>query len=284
MPNSGKTEKKRGRPATGRDPSVTIRLPAALLEWIDGQAGLGGRSETIRRMIEAGILQKRQQRDRSSKAERPDSIGKDGGSIPARPLQIIRTEEANGIIDGLHYLGGVEYTPRFCIATDSRDAVAAYSPPVASHFKTIPDFKPLELSRLWQADGVVRPLSQFLAASLRWLRKLDPDADCVFSYADPTRSHSITGAPHRGTVYLAANFSYIGLSRATDHWKTAGGEIVSAAVCYRRFKTKSRAKVQAINPKWKLIQGQPKFLYVYGLKRSPAEVLALIKGRYANAA
>ena len=53
--------------------------------------------------------------------------------------------------------------------------------------------QPLELARLWQAEGVERPLSKFLAASasLRWLRKLDPDAACVFSYADPrSRLHS----------------------------------------------------------------------------------------------
>lgn len=50
----GKTKIKRGRPATGRDPSVTIRLPSALLTWIDAQAERTdiGRSEMIRRLIE----------------------------------------------------------------------------------------------------------------------------------------------------------------------------------------------------------------------------------------
>lgn len=59
MRNIGKTEikkvrpkRKPGRPATGRDPSVTIRLPATLLKWIDGKAS--ARSETIRRLIEIG--------------------------------------------------------------------------------------------------------------------------------------------------------------------------------------------------------------------------------------
>jgi hypothetical protein len=56
--NIGKTEKRRGRPATGRDPTVTIRLPAALLEWIDSQAQKNetGRSEMIRRLIEESRL------------------------------------------------------------------------------------------------------------------------------------------------------------------------------------------------------------------------------------
>jgi hypothetical protein len=55
----------------------------------------------------------------------------------------------------------------------------------------------------------------------------------------------------------------------------------SSPVCYRRFKTKSREKIQALNPKWKLIPGEPKRLFVYGMKSKPDEVLARIKGRHA---
>lgn len=185
------------------------------------------------------------------------------------------------MLDGRHYLGRLEYTPRFCIATPERDAVVVFSPPVASHFKTIPGFRPVELARLWQADHADRPLSQFLAASLRWLRQLDPDLDCVFSYADPAQKNDRTKRPHNGTVYQATNFAYVGESRATDQWQTPKGERISAAVCYRRFKTKSRERIQQLNPKWKLIPGEPKRFYVYGLQKTPAEVISIIKGRYA---
>ncbi len=265
----GKT-KKRGRPATGRDPSVTIRLPASLLEWLDAKAD-NGRSEVIRRLLEESRLRhaSRQQRKRGPVA------------AVAAPLQLVTAEEANAMLAGRHYLGALEYPPRFCIATPERDAVAIYSPPVASHFKTIPDFRPIELARLWQADDAERPLSQFLAASLRWLRQLGPEVDCVFSYADPAQKNDRTKRPHNGTIYQATNFAYVGESRATDYWRTPKGEVISSPVCYRRFKTKSRAKIQALNPKWKLIPGEPKRLYVYGLQRTAAEVLAIIKGRYA---
>jgi ATP-dependent Zn protease len=52
--NIGKTKKKRGRPATGRDPSITIRIPENVISFIDRQAhGLQmTRSELIRIMIE----------------------------------------------------------------------------------------------------------------------------------------------------------------------------------------------------------------------------------------
>lgn len=55
---TGTIERRRGRPRTGRDPSVTIRLPRALLEWIDSRAleNDTGRSKMIRRLIEESRL------------------------------------------------------------------------------------------------------------------------------------------------------------------------------------------------------------------------------------
>jgi hypothetical protein len=58
MTNIGKTKMKRGRPATGRDPSVTIRLPEDLQIYIDRQAAVRAisRSEMIRMMVEESAL------------------------------------------------------------------------------------------------------------------------------------------------------------------------------------------------------------------------------------
>jgi ATP-dependent Zn protease len=55
--NKGKT-KKRGRPATGRDPTITIRLPADLIRYIDGRAhrAVTSRSDMIRLLIEESEL------------------------------------------------------------------------------------------------------------------------------------------------------------------------------------------------------------------------------------
>ncbi len=54
MRRLGKTVKKRGRPATGRDPLVTIRLPRDLIERLDIDAGIleTSRSEIIRAHLE----------------------------------------------------------------------------------------------------------------------------------------------------------------------------------------------------------------------------------------
>jgi len=52
--------KKRGRPATGKDPQVTLRMPATLIGDVDGWANAQGtvRSEAIRRLVELGLKAK----------------------------------------------------------------------------------------------------------------------------------------------------------------------------------------------------------------------------------
>ncbi len=50
-------QKKRGRPATGRDPVSAVRLPAALTVVVDewAQNHETNRSEAIRRLVELGL-------------------------------------------------------------------------------------------------------------------------------------------------------------------------------------------------------------------------------------
>jgi hypothetical protein len=53
-------KKKVGRPATGRDPAVTVRLPSALLSKAEAWATAHdtSRSEAIRRLVELGLKAK----------------------------------------------------------------------------------------------------------------------------------------------------------------------------------------------------------------------------------
>jgi hypothetical protein len=50
-------QKKRGRPATGRDPVSAVRLPAELTAAVDqwGENHEANRSEAIRRLVELGL-------------------------------------------------------------------------------------------------------------------------------------------------------------------------------------------------------------------------------------
>ena len=51
--------KKRGRPATGKDPILTLRAPQALTaeveEWADRQPDRPSRSEALRRLVEIAL-------------------------------------------------------------------------------------------------------------------------------------------------------------------------------------------------------------------------------------
>jgi Arc/MetJ-type ribon-helix-helix transcriptional regulator len=50
-------KKKRGRPATGKDPLVSARLPQALIDQVEtwAAANEASRSEAIRRLVELGL-------------------------------------------------------------------------------------------------------------------------------------------------------------------------------------------------------------------------------------
>jgi Arc/MetJ-type ribon-helix-helix transcriptional regulator len=57
-------KKKRGRPATGRDPHVTARMPQSIIDQIERWAlsNDASRSEAIRRLVELGLKAKRRDR------------------------------------------------------------------------------------------------------------------------------------------------------------------------------------------------------------------------------
>ena len=54
-------QKKRGRPATGRDPVSAVRLPVELTAAVDqwAQENEANRSEAIRRLVELGLKVKK---------------------------------------------------------------------------------------------------------------------------------------------------------------------------------------------------------------------------------
>jgi Arc/MetJ-type ribon-helix-helix transcriptional regulator len=58
MKKSIPVKPKRGRPATGKDPFVGVRLPPQLIDEIQkwsGQHDAASRSEAIRRLVELGL-------------------------------------------------------------------------------------------------------------------------------------------------------------------------------------------------------------------------------------
>jgi type IV secretory pathway ATPase VirB11/archaellum biosynthesis ATPase len=54
-------KKRRGRPATGKNPLVSARLPQSLIDQVKGWAAKNkaSRSEAIRRLVELGLKAKK---------------------------------------------------------------------------------------------------------------------------------------------------------------------------------------------------------------------------------
>ena len=77
-------QKKRGRPATGRDPVSAVRLPAALTVAVDrwAEEHEANRSEAIRRLVELGLAK-----------EPARSAGKPGRRTRARELAVTAIEK-----------------------------------------------------------------------------------------------------------------------------------------------------------------------------------------------
>jgi metal-responsive CopG/Arc/MetJ family transcriptional regulator len=65
------TQKKRGRPATGQDPTLTVRLPmtlrSAIETWAKQQKDSPTRSEAIRRLIEIALTGKSKKKSGGNK-------------------------------------------------------------------------------------------------------------------------------------------------------------------------------------------------------------------------
>ena len=86
MAKSIAVKPKRGRPATGRDPFVGIRLPATLIESIQAWSeknDAASRSEAIRRLVELGLEIKT--------TTRP--VSKSGRRLRARDLATMAIEK-----------------------------------------------------------------------------------------------------------------------------------------------------------------------------------------------
>jgi hypothetical protein len=261
------------RRASARRSAFTVRQMAAKLFAVSDDSRRGAVRRACKGLVQMGFMKHDGgEYRRTSKPLSPRPEWK-------TPVEIVPIgfDEADAMLEGQHYLGVPGYRPAFCLSTATRDALAVFAPPVASHFKkSLP--APLELTRLWRTDDCPFPLSQFLSRALRWIKREAPETDCVFSYSDPAAVNPVTGRPHVGGVYAASNFAYLGTARATDHWITPDFERVSAPRCYRLFRTKSAAKIAAFRPDWEFVAGMPKSLFCYPMRLKLPAVLEAIGG------
>jgi hypothetical protein len=96
------TQNRRGRPATGTNPAIGVRLPPDLLvaldRWRRKQSDPPGRPEAIRRLIEAGLNADAKLSPASSAggapAEKPTGTGKTAAPRTRKPRSERETQPA----------------------------------------------------------------------------------------------------------------------------------------------------------------------------------------------
>jgi hypothetical protein len=187
-------------------------------------------------------------------------------TIPMRPFMTgAAIGEIRPLLQRFHYLGSRVADPMFCFAARSDgglfgdygepQAGIVYASPINRYFGE----GAVELVRLVRSDGYTRPLSEFVAWSLRWLRKNTALRYCL-SYADPS-------AGHHGGIYQALSFVLVQVSKGNTVWVNPfTGERVSG----RSFDQR-RAGFQS---GWERRRSAGKYLYVRELNESRAGLLA----------
>lgn len=166
--------------------------------------------------------------------------------------------EATPILRAHHYLGQRGRRPADPVAVfgwmdrGRTVAVIVYTSPAARAWSGA-----LELSRLARVPDLTDQLSQFIAQSLRWLKRNTGYA-YVVSYADIAERHY-------GGIYQAANFTYFGeAGGGAEWWSPETGK-----TCSRRA-FDQRSPDNRVG--WVRRKSSKKYLYVYPLKMTVDEI------------
>ena len=132
-------------------------------------------------------------------------------------------------------------------------------PYIASQFGKWPG-QVLELVRV-ALNGTQETTSECVAIILKLLKKYCPLVDLVISYADETQGH-------RGVLYQATNWTYIGVSDSVEQGILVGGEVVHRRSVSSRYGTASISWLREnVSPNAKMIDGKPKHRYLFPLNR-----------------
>lgn len=179
-------------------------------------------------------------------------------------------DEARIMVRQFHYSGDLPHVVRinfgaYDVVGGALLAVACYGPIVS---RSAPRMW-LELRRLVRVPETAIVLSQFLASTLRLLKKRKIEA--VLSWADPEQQHY-------GAIYQATNWVYTEQKSGGNHtFVTENGEHIHPRTVYARFGTQSVPVILARNPGWSSFLPQTKHRYLMPLNIRKAKALAQLK-------
>ena len=210
---------KRGRPATGQAPALSIRLP---LGWLRQIERMGDKSKVTRALIGSALA--------ARKVE--------GGN----GIVLIDTDTARAFLELWHYAGSLPTGRNICFGwfvSGELYAIATYGHginPLQHDYLARVTEKPvtrhnlIELRRLARVepprDGL--QLSRFIAICHRLLRR-DHGIRFVVSFSDPAQGHN-------GGIYQASNFEHLGKTAAEPHVIDKRGRLRSRRMPYHHAK------------------------------------------------
>lgn len=116
----------------------------------------------------------------------------------------------------------------------------------------------VELARLVRVPGCAWPMSSFVSACLRWLKR-HTDLRFCLSYADDT-------VGHKGYVYQASNFTHVAVSKGNTMWKC---KTTGAMVSGRSMDQSAKSRKDG----YERVRSGRKYLYVYPLNEPLNELL-----------
>jgi hypothetical protein len=115
------------------------------------------------------------------------------------------------------------------------------------------------------------------ARTRRWIKKSAPEVPVIFSYSDETVANSaIPRRSHDGSIYRVSGFTFLGYSTRMPRWVDGDGVPISAKMASARHGTRDIEKIATLEPSWRLIPGEPKQLWCYGLTMTADEVGAAL--------
>jgi hypothetical protein len=163
------------------------------------------------------------------------------------------------LLAAYHYRGATVADPMHVFAwkADAQGpllAAAFFAAPVNFYFGK----GAVELVRLVRVPELTAPLSQFVAETLRWLKRHTPTL-YVLSYAD-------SGQGHHGGIYRALGFTHVRVSKGHSNWRHPP----TGAVCSSRA-FDQRSPENKVG--WVRAKGTDKYLYVKPI-HEPWESLA----------
>lgn len=207
----------------------------------------------------------------SVEAARPDPHRAGGGSSPTSALQNIRIEliphRVARAVFRHHYLGTLPGATGICFGlflhSQLEGAVALGAGPLNGHrvveAASTDDY--LCLTRLWLSDRLPRNSeSRVLGVVARLLRK-NTRVKFLIAYADPAQGH-------RGVVYQAAGWTYLGRSSAMSLYSINGGRPEHSRSLSHRIGSHSVTYLRSRGLQVELVYQQPKHRYALILDRA----------------